>query len=64
MNGQLAAAGCGNSGNASAAIAAADRELLAVQAAPQPRHVGVGDGLGGLRREFFGVDADRKDRGA
>ena len=42
----------------------ADRELLAVQASPQPRHVGMGGGLGGLRCEFLRVDADRKYRDA
>ncbi|OIQ64078.1 hypothetical protein GALL_543750 [mine drainage metagenome] len=42
----------------------ANRQLLAVQASPQPRYIGVGHGLGGLPREFFGIDADRKNRDA
>src|SRR6202022_544449 len=41
----------------------ADRQLLAVQASPQPRHIGMGHSLGGLQGEFFDIDADRKYRG-
>ena len=42
----------------------ADREFLAVQAAAQPRHVGMRHRLGSLLGEFFGIDADRKYRSA
>ncbi len=42
----------------------ADRELFPVQASPQPRHVGMRNGLGGLQGEFFDIDADREYRDA
>ncbi|MGY2809985.1 hypothetical protein ACVIHF_006715 [Bradyrhizobium sp. USDA 4506] len=42
----------------------ADRERLAIEAAPQPRHVGMRHRLGRLLRELAGIDADRKHRGA
>ena len=42
----------------------ADRQLLAVQAAPQPRHIRMHHRLGGLLGEFLRVDADRKHRSA
>ena len=40
----------------------ADGELLAMQAAAQPRHVGMRRRLGRGCRELVGIDADRKHR--
>jgi hypothetical protein len=42
----------------------ADRELLTVQASPQPGDVRMGRGLGGELGELLGIDADREYRGA